>query len=43
MWKDVTLDKELSDIGCEMMTNFIQTEKDRIALFDNIGDVLFPG
>ena len=41
--KGMTLDKELKDVGTKMMANFIQTYKDGIALFDNVGDVLFPG
>ena len=41
--KGMTLDKELKDVGTKMMANFIQTYKDGIVLFDNVGDVIFPG
>ena len=37
------LDKESKALRVEVMANFIKALKNGIALFDNIGYVLFPG
>ena len=34
MGKYMGLDKEFAGLGCKVMSNFVQGEKDRVALFD---------
>ena len=43
MGEGMTLDQEFSGFRGEVVSNFKETEKDGIALFDNSGDVRFPG
>ena len=43
MWEDMGLDQQFPGLRCKVMSNFVETDQDRVALFDFRRYVLLPG